>query len=309
MFDGSVYPHYTLTRIFRLVFVTPLLVNSVNLFLYAIYIFLFRRALSILKSRNSFPELRFYRIILVLLFALASIGVPISLVDDLISAAEILWAYEGVELPARSRDVVDDLDICRYCILLVMALAADSIMIFRCYVLWGYKKRYVVGPLVGLILIDLTAVITGALSLSGPRILKVMGNGCLAANGVLNLILASMIAARLLWVSRLRGNSLEKATVRRLNSIVSILLESGFLIVIAMAVDVVGNLLPVEYGFDAGSVLIQVAGIAPTLVVIRTNEYRGDSEAGVNIHVQNGNTTGDLESRPELVDLQVRPRS
>ncbi|KAL0064940.1 hypothetical protein AAF712_008059 [Marasmius tenuissimus] len=154
-------------------------------------------------------------------------------------------------------------------------------MVFRCYVLWGYKKRYVVGPLVGLILVDLTAIVTGVLSINGSRTLKLVGNGCLAANGVLNFILASMIAGRLFWVLRTRRDWLEEATARRFKNIVSIILGSGFLLVVAMAVDVVGNLLPDESCFDLGSVLIQMAGIAPTLIVVRANTYRDGSEAGV----------------------------
>ncbi|KAJ8093961.1 hypothetical protein PM082_009844 [Marasmius tenuissimus] len=309
MSDGSAHLHQTLTSIFRLVVVTPILISSIHLFLYAIYICLFRRVLSILKARDPSADLRFHQITLILLFVLASVSVPICLVDDIMSMADSLWTYEGVEFSERIRDVIDGLDICRYCIFLAMAIAGDSIMVFRCYVLWGYKKRYVVGPLVGLILVDLTAIVTGVLSINGSRTLKLVGNGCLAANGVLNFILASMIAGRLFWVLRTRRDWLEEATARRFKNIVSIILGSGFLLVVAMAVDVVGNLLPDESYFDLGSVLIQMAGIAPTLIVVRANTYRDGSEAGVDSCGLDETAAGDLESRSDTVDLQTRPGS
>ncbi|KAJ8093957.1 hypothetical protein PM082_009840 [Marasmius tenuissimus] len=313
MHDVAANPHATRSRTFRLVVVTPALI-PINLFLYAIYIFLFHKVLSILKSRIPSADLRFHKITLILLFVLASVSVPIALVDGLVNAADALWTYEGVELSAHMRDVIDNLDICRYLMLLVMGFAGDSIMIFRCYVLWGYKKRYVVGPLVVLLLIDLVAIATSILALeSRSQILGVVSNGCLVANGVFNLILASMIAGRLFWISRKRRNILEEAMVKRFNNIMSILLESGFLLVVAMVVDFVGNSLPDEYVFQAGFVLIQMAGIAPTLIVVRANACRDGCEAGVvdscgQDRTTDRTTAGDLESHLDSVDLQARPR-
>ncbi|KAK1231648.1 hypothetical protein PQX77_005230 [Marasmius sp. AFHP31] len=100
-------PRHTLTETFREVVVHPVLVNSINLFLYAIYIFLFRRVLSILKSRDPSADLRFHQITLVLLFVLASVSVPLCMVDDFVSVAEILWQYEGKQLPAKVSNLID----------------------------------------------------------------------------------------------------------------------------------------------------------------------------------------------------------
>ncbi|KAJ8093960.1 hypothetical protein PM082_009843 [Marasmius tenuissimus] len=303
-------PRHSLTEIFRLVVIHPVLMNSINLFLYATYIYLFRRVLSILKSRNSSADLRFHKITLVSLFVLASVSVPLCIVDDLISVAEILWQYEGKQFPARLLNMIDVFDICRYCIILVMGIAGDSIMIFRCYVLWGYRKRYVAGPLIGLILVDLTAITTIIIHKKFDfEILRVVSCGGLIANGVLNFILASMIAGRLIWISRKQRDWLEEPTARRFGAIVSILLGSGFLLAIVMIIYVVGNLLPNEHWFDAGAVLMQIMGIAPTLVVFRANAYRDDSEVGVNSCALDESTTGDLESRPESADLQIRSGS
>ncbi|KAJ8093959.1 hypothetical protein PM082_009842 [Marasmius tenuissimus] len=310
MFNGAAHPRYTLTTVFRLVVVNPLLIHSVNLFLYTLYIFLFRRVLSILSSRKTSPDLRFHRITLVLLFILASVSVPICMVDDIITVADILWTYEGVELPVRLRDISDNLDICRFCILLVMGFAGDSIMIFRCYILWGHRRWYAIVPFVGLVLIDLVGITTGILYVKhGSHMLEVVANVCVVANGVLNFILASMIAGRLLWISRMRRDWLEEVTARHLLKIVSILLGSGFLLPVVMVIDVIGNLLPDRYWFDAGCVMTQILGIAPTLIVVRANACQNGSEAVVDTYGPDGNTTGDLESRPESADLQARAGS
>ncbi|KAK7052919.1 hypothetical protein VNI00_004239 [Paramarasmius palmivorus] len=92
------------------------------------------------------------------------------------------------------------------------------------------------------------------------------------ANAAFNAILTLMIASRIWWVTRAARKLMGRATNRRYRFIVAVLLESGVLYAVAVILEVaiansastIGspiNLLPI---------ITQMAGIAPTLIIVRT---------------------------------------
>ncbi|KAF9256037.1 hypothetical protein L218DRAFT_1007889 [Marasmius fiardii PR-910] len=100
---------------------------------------------------------------------------------------------------------------------------------------------------------------------------------------IFNAICTWQPAGRIIWASR--GNyggssSIDQRTKKRFTTIGAILLESGPLYLLTLAVFIVGDLLEAE-NFDIGSILTQVSGIAPTLMIVRgnINQPKGEEEA------------------------------
>ncbi|KAF9256721.1 hypothetical protein L218DRAFT_1022947 [Marasmius fiardii PR-910] len=100
---------------------------------------------------------------------------------------------------------------------------------------------------------------------------------------IFNAICTSRPAGRIIWASQ--GNyggssSIDQRTKKGFTAISAILLESGLLYLLTLAVFVVGDLLEAE-NFDIGSILTQVSGIAPMLMIVRgnINQPKGEEEA------------------------------
>ncbi|EEB95138.1 hypothetical protein MPER_05941 [Moniliophthora perniciosa FA553] len=108
-----------------------------------------------------------------------------------------------------------------------------------------------------------------------------------------NIILTLLTASRIWWISREARKHMGPAIKTKYNTIVVIILESGILYPIFVTTGVIFNLLadPDSYGsapFSFSIVRSQVAGIAPTLIIIRaargktfehTSMYQVDIEA------------------------------
>ncbi|KAF9257366.1 hypothetical protein L218DRAFT_1006272 [Marasmius fiardii PR-910] len=108
---------------------------------------------------------------------------------------------------------------------------------------------------------------------------KYVTNGCIGLSTLINFALTSVLAGRIWWLSR-RSRMGHNKVSERFGFVWVILLESGLLYLLGLAVYLVGNF---AEAYDAGSVLIQIGGITPTLIVVRANPNSsgsGDSGTG-----------------------------
>ncbi|KAG7098051.1 hypothetical protein E1B28_000025 [Marasmius oreades] len=309
---SDVQPLWTL---FRRTAVNPLIISSLGLFLYGLYILLFRISLVLLRKRGKTRGHSFHRVSLTTLFVLASIGVPLGMMFDLLVVAGSFWelARPGLEFPFPLERLQLVLQITRYLILFFMGFTVDCILIFRCYVIFGYRRRFFFVPLVLCIVIDLGAIITGIWDAVETKkiendpnwvnLLDNIANSFLGASALFNFVLTGAIAGKV-W-SVLRGSlAVDEWTKRRFKTIVSIVLESGLLYSLTIAVMIVGNLLGAET-FDIGSIMMQTSGIAPTLMIVRANISRGledeeeDQDTQFNLSTRFGVSTGSVTEREE----------
>ncbi|KAF9256713.1 hypothetical protein L218DRAFT_1007051 [Marasmius fiardii PR-910] len=174
-----------------------------------------------------------------------------------------------------------------------MSFTTDCILIFHCFVIFGYQKKYLIIPIILCVVMDLGAIVTGIMDAAASmnntlgidsdwvNLLNNISNSFVACIALVNFSLTAAIAGRIIWASR--GNyggssSIDQRTKKRFTTIGAILLESGLLYLLTLAVFVVRDLLEAE-NFDIGSILTQVSGIAPTLMIVRVY-FSGDYFCG-----------------------------
>ncbi|KAF9254788.1 hypothetical protein L218DRAFT_1009292 [Marasmius fiardii PR-910] len=85
--------------LFRRAVVNPFIISAVTLFLYGLYIFLFRIGFDILRKRKKSWERLFHQVSLASLFILASIGVPLGIGYDILVVAISFWDLAGSGFP------------------------------------------------------------------------------------------------------------------------------------------------------------------------------------------------------------------
>ncbi|KAI3605225.1 hypothetical protein WG66_013053 [Moniliophthora roreri] len=135
-----------------------------------------------------------------------------------------------------------------------------------------------------------------------------------------NIILTLLTAGRIWWVSQRAQKHTGPATETRYKMIVAIILDSGILYPIFLIADVIYNSLADPDGtgllpFSLSVVLYQVAGIAPTLIIIRavsgkTVEHTSTNQAMSSVHFAEsagpGSRNSNTRSHIQTVDIEVR---
>ncbi|KAF9258361.1 hypothetical protein L218DRAFT_964523 [Marasmius fiardii PR-910] len=275
---------------FTTMIMIPLILNSVHLLLYGLYIFLFRLALLVLRKRPRTRDRLFHQISLYVLFIFASISIPIILADDIFSLAIRFQAYSGLNIPPSWTRAVQSFEISRKVILFIMGGTIDAILIFRCFVIWDYRRRYILLPALLCVLIDVGGVINAIASytVTTPSLINITKQltivtlACVAA---LNIGLTAMISLKIYLTMRVMRNFPlipQSPNSKRFSTIIAILLESGIIYVFGLLAYTV--VIAVQNGqrWDAGAIAIQAGGIAPTLVIVRANtSRRGEDQSQV----------------------------
>lgn len=164
----------------------------------------------------------------------------------------------------------------------VLNIFADYILIHRCYLIWGSKKR-IAAPLIVASVVTNVIGIIGSMMYSigihdtrkghhhnvqianlGDYLQTIFLIMCVVVNSILTLV----TAGRIWWMYRQSQNCENKNMLRR---VIRIVVESGLiypiftLIHVATVNSVAWRKLPFEFRATA----VQAAGIAPTLIVIR----------------------------------------
>ncbi|KAI3615548.1 hypothetical protein WG66_011762 [Moniliophthora roreri] len=156
--------------------------------------------------------------------------------------------------------------------------------IYRLYVMWGYKRRITVVPIIGMILLLLLGMATTVLSAIGsasPYLGPLkwgldlyaddIGRGYDCANAIWNLLLTFLLAGRIWWINRKACAIPSTVTQQKYKTIIAVLLESGILYPVALIAHVVAITCWNDPSLiDLAPFAIQMAGIAPTLIIFRT---------------------------------------
>ncbi|GAW09114.1 phophatase 2c family protein [Lentinula edodes] len=256
------------------------------LLFYGIYTMLF--GLYVYLQIHQRGQQRYYQISLLLLYLLATMAVVVSILiekqmtlftldltftDDLsdplvashfISYANLTVAAEGIYVAAN--------------------IIADALLLYRCYVVWGSKKYVIAGPIVISLVNTVIAIVSAALIKNNAgRLLNTAGveNTSLQAADIIsyaflsvnlftNLMLTGLIAGRIWWIARdtRRSLGIDNSSDKSIGGIAAMVLESGLLYPVAL---VVGLALTVPGTVDVQAILTLIVGIAPTLIMVRTD--------------------------------------
>ncbi|KAF8895285.1 hypothetical protein BD779DRAFT_715172 [Infundibulicybe gibba] len=147
----------------------------------------------------------------------------------------------------------------------------DTLVIYRCYVVWGHDKRIIIFPCVLLLSATICGYLLPSLGQSFPVYLWM--------SLALNSLVTILTAGRIWWISRKARRILGDDLVKRYNSAIAVIVESGAIYscyVILVVVLPVGQVVA-DFG------LIQVVGIVPTLIMVQVGLSRDTSEIATTI--------------------------
>uniref|UniRef100_A0A0W0EZ20 Uncharacterized protein n=1 Tax=Moniliophthora roreri TaxID=221103 RepID=A0A0W0EZ20_MONRR len=215
---------------------------------------------------------------------------------------------------------------------LCLVVMADLMLLHCCYVLWGSSKWIAYLFISMVLLLAICEIVASVfivigISNSDPARwqLYLQGNAIdtafwLAEMGV-NILLTLLTAGRIWWISREARKHMGPVIKSKYNTIVAIILESGILYPIFLTTSLIYTLLldkPDVTGsmpFNLFSISYQVAGIAPTLIIIRaaggkTVEHTSMNQVISSLHFADGAGPGsgslDTGSHVQVVDVETR---
>ncbi|KAJ6582710.1 hypothetical protein DFH09DRAFT_1145761 [Mycena vulgaris] len=150
-------------------------------------------------------------------------------------------------------------------------IIADGILIYRCYVIWGFNWRPVAFPVFAYVCTIIGAIL-GVLPLSGASERAAVAV-CFGTTFFTNVLAAGLAAGRIWWISRraaaVLGSRLRR---RKYMDLTAIILESGLIYPAALIITLGCFLSPAT---PTVSVLIcmaacyHIVAIAPTLIIVR----------------------------------------
>ncbi|KAJ7154325.1 hypothetical protein C8R43DRAFT_440122 [Mycena crocata] len=160
-----------------------------------------------------------------------------------------------------------------YLFLVTNNAVADSLFIYRCFIIWGRRWQVIVVPLLMLV----TTTVLGYLwayevdyGLSGSYIDAPVALFIL--NVLTNIVLMALTAGRIWWIRRDARVVLGSGFIRRYNNAIEIIMESGSIYCISVIVYFVAVSLPrpiILLESLIGGALPQIMNIAPTLIIVR----------------------------------------
>ncbi|KAI3607137.1 hypothetical protein WG66_007858 [Moniliophthora roreri] len=310
------------------ILVKPMANFTVMFYIHGIYTVLFIISLHILICRQDCPNRVFYMLFTIVLFTLTSaynavqtFGYASQATLEFTFTKNQDWASFLAFLQHNDAKTI----ILGFEMVLPLCLVtmADLMPLHHCYVIWGSSK-WIAFPFIFMVLslaiceiVASAFVVIGASNTADPAKVQLYLQGdtidtafWLADMGV-NIILTLLTEAR---------KYLGPAIKTKYNTIIAIILESGILYPIFVIAGIVYSELayPEDHGstpFDLLAVSYQIAGIAPTLIIIwaasgKTVEYTNANQAMSSLHFANGAAPGSTNSntRPHVqtVDIEAR---
>ncbi|KAK1235600.1 hypothetical protein PQX77_001165 [Marasmius sp. AFHP31] len=288
----------------KMVIVQPILTFSSVLLVYGMYIIIFGLSVNVLWRRRDSPGSKAYTRWIIALFALTTI---FNATTVWLYMKHALVAFNAIKtenyIPlfetasgTRSRP---ELTAQLYVFLLhfyiwdakAEAVPLDKVFecifwrhnrVYRCYVIWGYSKWIlcpftIVVPVTDMIGLVATAVaiaaqyrLDAALYERSNGILKVL----VIITTVYTLLLTLLTAGRIWWMARQVGQIRGDGIFSKYKIFVATILESGLLYSAILVITIVLQFVTDPRGegmvpFDLNVLSVQMAAIAPTLIIIR----------------------------------------
>uniref|UniRef100_A0A0W0FF70 Uncharacterized protein n=2 Tax=Moniliophthora roreri TaxID=221103 RepID=A0A0W0FF70_MONRR len=315
------------------ILVQPMADLTVMLYIYGIYTVLFIISLHILIHQQDRPNRALYMLFTIVLFTLTSAN---NIVWIFISAYQATLEFTFIKnrdwtswLAYLQHDNVKTISFFELILPLCLVITADLMLLHRCYIIWGSSK-WIAFPIIflmaSLAICEIVAsafMVIGLDNFANPARWQLYLQGAtidgafLMANMGINTILTLLTAGRIWWISREARKHMGPAIKTKYNMIVAIILESGILYPIFLTADIIVKTLadPANNGsspFSFEVVAFQVAGIAPTLIIIRaakgkTIEHTSTNQVVSSLHFADGAgpRSGNLDTRSQVQTVDI----
>ncbi|THU94431.1 hypothetical protein K435DRAFT_860559 [Dendrothele bispora CBS 962.96] len=149
-------------------------------------------------------------------------------------------------------------------------IIADTILIHRCYKIWGAKKKIIVLPVFISIINNGLALVSLFTGLIEVIEVSTYDSSFLAVNFLTNLFIPFMIAGRIWWIENQVSELLPSRKSNLVRRTMAICLESGIMYPLALLPGLVLTFprpgKPIVWFIP---ILLQVVGIAPTFIIVR----------------------------------------
>uniref|UniRef100_A0A0W0FDE9 G protein-coupled receptor n=1 Tax=Moniliophthora roreri TaxID=221103 RepID=A0A0W0FDE9_MONRR len=230
------------------------------------------------------PHLRIYIPAIIILFILATIGLILSVVNiEHISAAYVGTLRTGdlTKLMVAAPKSLQ-LSAATHFVYVLANVVTDVSLIYRCYIIWGSKRRFIVAPCLVSIGSNSLGIVAVAYQFKTDLNSFLTGNdffvGFMGSVTFTTLLLTFMMAGRVWWITRRRRNGFDSGLMKKIKATVAIM-QSALVYGLFLVVYQIQNArLPMSVDLGIYPLLIQFAGISPTLIIVR---------AGLGLSVEN----------------------
>lgn len=200
------------------------------------------------------------------------------------TAHVIINLFKGVRaftFVADPNDIFEDfsapIDLAKESVYVTTAALADTLLIYRCYMVWGHNYKVVILPVL-LLLLSTGAGYTSVYQFSTledgdgaqfddnlKRWFTVLYSAMLANN----VLTTTLIASRIWWRSRQSGSELGWRHQAKYNWIIAVVIESGAIYSFSLLIYLVLYTIESQAQKLILDSLCQIASIMPTLIIVR----------------------------------------
>ncbi|KAJ6569187.1 hypothetical protein B0H19DRAFT_1256847 [Mycena capillaripes] len=239
-----------------------------SLLLYGIYVNLFLLSIYTLARRREIPAIR---LLMAASCVMAVVGTAEMAVTFARTVVTVRFVQQLVHAQVLNRPYfVDTLLMVENVLLAINNFVTDSFFMYRCYVIWGRKRKILIPPAL-LILANLVVGILGSPTSSlgnGIPSFRRIAGGLSAA---VNLVLTALTAGRIMWMRRKSSHvGLDNASYSRYTRAIGLILESGAIYcVVLIFLSITASLNDDGEIFDIGfAIARQVLNIIPTFTLV-----------------------------------------
>ncbi|KAF7333368.1 hypothetical protein MVEN_02352400 [Mycena venus] len=196
------------------------------LLLYGIYVSLFLLSIyTLARRRRDIPAIRFLVAASCVMAVVGTAEISITFARTVVTVRFVqqLVHAQVLNVPPLAETLLTIENV----LLSINILVTDSFFIYRCYVIWGCKRKILITPAI-LILTTLVLSILGSPTGNTERGIPIFRNIAGGLTVAMNVVLTALTAGRIMWMRResLRVG-LDNASYSRYTRAIGLILESG----------------------------------------------------------------------------------
>ncbi|KAF5356467.1 hypothetical protein D9757_012479 [Collybiopsis confluens] len=274
----------------RVALLGPIITFALTMALFGFYTLLFGLACYFLFTGEHLAHRKLHITWIISLFILSTLGGLITVssgLDDLaIQYTALLTQNPAPFVKAVTHYEKETVMVgFQYSCLVVVNVLADSVIIHRIFLIWGSNVWAIMLPVLAVIATNSVGLVGAIMKIKGFSNTTMFSNfelelsgvkiliGFYDANAVVNMLLTLAIAGRIWWVGLKTSQTFghDGAFHNNYRPIIVVLLECGIIYpIILFAHAAISSNVDIVVPVGLTGVVVQVAGIAPTLIILST---------------------------------------
>ncbi|KAF9263824.1 hypothetical protein L218DRAFT_310374 [Marasmius fiardii PR-910] len=151
------------------IIIGPIVVIALQFLFYGFYIMAFTVCMMVLKRRNRTPERTFHFVLVISLFALATIGLGSNAVLAILQAASHFYQWDNedhTKFMSIMSHLLPAFEITSISLTMLTNILADIVLVFRCYAIWNFRKSVIIIPTIACIVSNCIGIVSMGIELS-----------------------------------------------------------------------------------------------------------------------------------------------